>query len=98
MENDSFKYSDRLYIYIYIYIYIFGGGGGGAAACFRSYEKFQLSVSLTFLTKYSNLHNRFNEYEEYSTDEFSKRVLFCLFIHETDSYICKSCQVFFVMT
>ena len=35
--------------------------------------------------------------EEYSTDEFSKHILFCLFIHETDSYICKSCQIFFVM-
>ena len=35
--------------------------------------------------------------EEYSTDEFSKHILFCLFIHETDSYICKSCQVFFFM-
>ena len=36
--------------------------------------------------------------EEYSTDEFSKHILFCLFIHETNSYICRSCQVFFVMT
>ena len=36
--------------------------------------------------------------EEYSTDEFSKHSLFCLFIHETDSYICKSCQVFSVLT
>ena len=36
--------------------------------------------------------------EEYSTDEFSKHILFCFFIHETGSYICKNCQAFFVMT
>ena len=31
-------------------------------------------------------------------NEFSKHILFCLSSHESDSYICKSCQVFFVMT
>ena len=38
------------------------------------------------------------ETEEYSTDKFSKHILLCLFIHETDSYTFKSCQVFFVVT